>query len=168
MSEEIAPYGLVHVGAFFTLERTAAWCDRTMSMTRISLHVKVGDEPPGVSVGSLSFINIDDGAELMKAQQLPGTLVVELVPAHIFDVAESKESVLGGGRGKCLPGLVLITRSAECDNACDFGMFGESGGSGGTVRCSGEDDFSPVEITFVLIEKLLPFPAGIGFGEVLY
>lgn len=168
VGEHVAPNRLVHVVSFLVFQGTASRRDGAVSSSGVSFDIEVGDEAAGVAVWRFGFVNVDDGAELLEAQHFPGTLVVELVPAHVLDVAESEVAVFWRGRWEGLPRLVLIARAAEGDDAGHFGVLAEAGGGGGAVRCSGEDDFFPVEIVLILIEELRPLSFGIDFGEVFY
>ena len=168
MSEEVAPNGFVFVFALLVFEGFVSGCHGAVGAFGIALDVKGGDEAAGVLVGRLRLIDIDDGAELMQPHQLPRALVVKFFPAHVFHVAESEEALVGSFGREGLPRLVLVTRSAEGDDASDFGVLGESGSRGGSVGGSGENDFFPEEIALVRVEKLLPLSGGVFFDEVFY
>ena len=127
-----------------------------MGPVRVAFDVEIRDETPRVFVGRFRLIHIDDGAKFVESEHFPGPLVVEFRPAHVLDVAEAEESILRGRRIETLPGLILIAGTAKGHDAGDFGVLREAGGCGGAVRGSGEDDFFPIKIGLVLVQKLLP------------
>lgn len=48
-------------------------------------------------------------------------------PASIEGMGEPEKPIFGRGGLERLPRLILVTRSAECDDSADFLVFGESG-----------------------------------------
>lgn len=98
-----------------------------MGTPRVSFDIEISDEASGVSIGRLGFVDIDDGAELVEAEHFPGPLVVKFLPAHVFDMTKAEEAIRRSGRLQALPGLILVTGSAESDDAGDLGVLGKAG-----------------------------------------
>ena len=108
-----------------------------MGAVGIVFDIEVCDEASGASVRRATFVDINDWSKLVEPKHFPRALVVELIPAHVLSVAESKEAVCWSFRGKGLPGLILVPGTAKGDDAGYFGMLGKSGCGRGSMGGSG-------------------------------
>lgn len=166
MGVEVAPDVFVGEFAISGFHGGAARSDAGVGALVVAFDIAIGDETAGIAKGGLALIDVDDGAELGEPEHLPGAAVVVAGPAAIEDVAEAEEAVGGSGGGKRLPGLILIARAAEHDDAVHLLMLGEACCSGAAVGGAGDDDSIPADAFSIGGDEVLPAALGVFFGKM--
>lgn len=87
-------------------------------------------------------------------------------PAVVEDVGKTKNTLGRRGRGKTLPAFVLVTRTAEGDDAGDALVDGETRGAGRAVGGTGHDDFFPEQVVAGGVDELFPAAGRVSFRKV--
>ncbi len=67
VGEEVAPDGLVEVGAFFVFVGSLSGDDCAVGSLGVVVDVEIGDETSGVIEGWFAFLNVDDFAILVHS-----------------------------------------------------------------------------------------------------